>query len=314
MLRDYSDTGFIVVVRLVNALIGTVQQYGAERSAQALRALTVPRAMVLRDGQTHEVAAAELVPGDVVVVEAGGKVPADLRRLRDAGIAVDESLLTGESVLVSKSAVAPLPPGTAVAERKNLAFAGTLLTRGRAQGVVVATGQKTQLGRIATSISATESQRPPLLLHMDRFRQRIALAVGVAVVVLGGVALLRGNPISSVFLLAVALAVAAIPEGLPVALTVALSIGARRCPRCRALVPGSRSRPKDRGAALGAAPPGRACLRCRAALCRDAARRGGGPVCGRQRRRRAPAADVFDDGRAGWRGTDRRRRSARASA
>lgn len=235
LLRDYSDTGFIVVVLLVNALIGTVQEYGAERSAQALRALTVPRAMVLRGSQTHEVPAAELVPGDVVIVEAGGKVPADLRLLRDGGIEVDESLLTGESVVVSKSAVAPLPAGTAVAERKNLAFAGTLLTRGRAQGVVVATGQKTQLGRIATSLSATESQRPPLLLRMDRFSQRIALAVGVAVVVLGGVALLRGNPISSVFLLAVALAVSAIPEGLPVALTVALSIGARRMGRRRVI-------------------------------------------------------------------------------
>lgn len=227
-LRDFSDAGFILVVLCVNALIGTVQEFGAERSAQALRALTVPKAFVLRDDQDHEIPAEELVPGDIVIVEAGSKVPADLRLISDGGIEVDESLLTGESVAVSKSAAAILAPDTAIAERRNMAFAGTLVTRGRAHGIAVATGSQTQLGRIAASLSNAEAGRPPLLLRMDRFSRRIALVISVAVVLLGGVAVLRGSSLGSVFLLAVALAVSAIPEGLPVALTVALSIGARR--------------------------------------------------------------------------------------
>ncbi len=227
-LRDFSDAGFIVVVLCVNALIGSIQEYGAERSAQALRALTVSKALVLREDEDHEIAAEELVPGDLVILEAGSKVPADLRLISDGGIEVDESLLTGESLAVSKSAAAILPIETAIAERSNMAFAGTLVTRGRAHGIAVATGSQTQLGRIASSLSGAEGGRPPLLLRMDRFSRRIALAVTVAVVVLGGVAVIRGSSLGSVFLLAVALAVSAIPEGLPVALTVALSIGARR--------------------------------------------------------------------------------------
>lgn len=234
-LGDFSDAGFIVGVLLVNALIGSVQEYGAERSAQALRALSVTKALVLRDGRTHEVDATELVPGDAVLLDAGNKVPADLRLLGDGSIEVDESLLTGESLVVSKSASAVVAPIAVVAERQNLAFAGTLVTRGRVQGVVVATGRQTELGRIADSLSHTESQRPPLLQRMDRFSQRIAIAVAGAVVLLGGVSLLRGSSLSSVFLLAVALAVSAIPEGLPVALTVALSIGARRMGRRRVI-------------------------------------------------------------------------------
>ncbi|MBL9007261.1 MAG: HAD-IC family P-type ATPase [Myxococcales bacterium] len=227
-LRDISDAGFIMTVLCVNALIGSIQEYGAERSAQALRALTVSKALVLREDEDHEIAAEELVPGDLVILEAGSKVPADLRLISDGGIEVDESLLTGESVAVSKSAAAIWPVETAIAERSNMAFAGTLVTRGRAHGIAVATGSQTQLGRIASSLSGAESGRPPLLVRMDRFSRRIALAVTVAVVVLGGVSVIRGNSLGSVFLLAVALAVSAIPEGLPVALTVALSIGARR--------------------------------------------------------------------------------------
>ncbi len=227
-LRDFSDAGFILVVLCVNALIGSVQEYGAERSAEALRALTVSKALVLREGEDHEIAAEELVPGDLVIVEAGSKVPADLRLISDGGIEVDESLLTGESLAVSKAAAVVLPVDTAIAERRNLVFAGTLVTRGRALGIAVATGGQTQLGRIAASLSSADSARPPLLVRMDRFSGRIALVVSVAVVVLGGVAVLRGSSLGSVFLLAVALAVSAIPEGLPVALTVALSIGARR--------------------------------------------------------------------------------------
>lgn len=227
-LRDFSDAGFIFAVLLVNAVIGSVQEYGAERSAEALRSLTVARAYVARDGEDRELAARELVPGDLVVLEAGSKVPADIRLTSDAGVEIDESLLTGESLAVSKSASVVLQRDAAVADRKNMAFAGTLITRGRALGIVVATGLLTQIGKIASSLGSAESTRPPLLVRMDRFTHRIAIAVGVAVLLLGGVSVVRGSSVGEVFLLAVALAVSAIPEGLPVALTVALSIGARR--------------------------------------------------------------------------------------
>lgn len=228
VLRDWTDAGFILAVLLINALIGTVQEYNAERSAEALRALTIAKAYVLRGGVEHEIPSAELVPGDIVLLEAGNKVPADVRLMASNGLEIDESLLTGESLAVTKDAAMPVPADAPVGDRINIAFAGTMPTRGRGRGVVVATGLHTQLGRIATSISAADGAKPPLLVRMDRFSKKIAVAVGVAVVLLSAVALLRGATPVEVFMLSVALAVAAIPEGLPVALTVALAIGARR--------------------------------------------------------------------------------------
>jgi len=228
LLGDWSDAAFIAAVLLVNAVIGGVQEYGAERSAEALRALVASRARVIRDGEDFEIDAEELVPGDVVLIEPGMKVPADLRLLSSAGLEADESLLTGESLPVSKDADRVLDVDEAVADRVNMAFAGTLATRGRASGVVVATGIGTRLGDIATSVAGADSSKPPLLVRMDRFTKLIALAIGVAVIVLGAASLARGSDARSVFFMAVALAVSAIPEGLPVALTVALSIGARR--------------------------------------------------------------------------------------
>lgn len=230
-MRDWSDSGFILGVLVLNAVIGCIQEYSAEKSAQALRALTVSKAYVLRDGEDHELDATELVPGDVVLLESGGKVPADVRLIADGGLEVDESLLTGESLTVTKTPAAVLATDTALGDRINMAFAATLVTRGRAHGVVVATGLATQIGRIARSLATSAGARPPLLVRMERFTRRIGLAVVVAVVALGGVSVAQGNAVADVFMLAVALAVAAIPEGLPVALTVALSIGARRMAR-----------------------------------------------------------------------------------
>ena len=231
VLKDLSDAGFIVAVLVVNAIIGTVQEYGAERSAAALHAMSAARAYVVRNGEDQEIDAEELVPGDLVTVEAGSKFPADLRLLSGTAAEVDESLLTGESLAVQKTPDAVLPSGTALGDRTNLAFAATLLQRGKIRGVVVATGLLTQIGRIAHTLSTTESGRPPLLVRMDRFTRRIAVAIAVSVCLLGSVSVMRGSAVKDVFLLAVALAVAAIPEGLPVALTVALSIGAKRMGR-----------------------------------------------------------------------------------
>ncbi|MCC6902852.1 MAG: HAD-IC family P-type ATPase, partial [Polyangiaceae bacterium] len=231
VMRDWSDAGFILAVLVLNAVIGCVQEYSAEKSAQALRALSGSRAYVLRDGEDHEIDATELVPGDVVLLEAGCKVPADVRLISNGGIEVDESLLTGESMTVTKTPMATLAAGTSLGDRVNMAFAATLVTRGRAHGVVVATALGTQIGRIASSLTMSDSAKPPLLVRMDRFTRKVAIGVGVAVVALGAVSVAQGSSVSDVFMLAVALAVSAIPEGLPVALTVALSIGARRMAR-----------------------------------------------------------------------------------
>jgi magnesium-transporting ATPase (P-type) len=218
-------------VLLVNAAVGTAQEHAAERSAEALRSLVASRARVVRDGADADVDAEALVPGDVVRLEGGFRVPADLRLWSAVGLEADESLLTGESVPVAKRAGPPAAPDAPVAERATMLFAGALVSRGRATGLVVATGRHTELGKIAAAVAGAAAPRPPLLLRMEAFSRRIAIGVAVAAAALGGVSLARGVPVADVFLMAVALAVSAIPEGLPVALTVALAIGARRMSR-----------------------------------------------------------------------------------
>ena len=236
LLRDFSDAGFIFAVLLINAGIGTFQEFSAERSADALRNLVTARARVYRDGETREIDAEEIVPGDVVLLESGSRVPADLRLLTEHNLAVDESLLTGESLPVGKNVRAIVSAESASAERVNMVFAGTMITTGRAHGLAVATGLDTVLGRIAASVLGKAPPKPPLLLRMARFTNLIAVAVGVAALLVAAVALARGMGLAEVFVLAVALAVSAIPEGLPVALTVALAVGMQRMARRNVIV------------------------------------------------------------------------------
>ena len=236
LLEEWTDAGFIMAVLLVNAIIGTAQEYGAQRSARALEKLVTSHARVERGGEVCEIDAEELVPGDVVLLDSGAKVPADLRLLEAHRLTIDESLLTGESDAVNKQAGAIVAESSATGDRVNMAFAGTLVASGRGHGVVVATAGLTELGRIATAVIGHDVGRPPLLTRMERFTYRIALAVGVAAVMLAVVSLLRGMPLAEIFILAVALAVSAIPEGLPVALTVALAVGLQRMARRSVIV------------------------------------------------------------------------------
>jgi Ca2+-transporting ATPase len=236
LLRETSDAIFISAVLLVNALIGTVQEYSAERSAEALQKLVTTYAHSLREGESFEIDAREIVPGDIVLLEDGFKVPADLRLLDGNGLEIDESLLTGESLPVSKDPSAILALDVPLGDRRNMAFAGSLITRGRGRGVVVATGLKTEVGHMASYLLTGTETRPPLLLRMDRFTFRIAQAVGLTVLVIFAVELYRGMPWADVFLESVALAVSAIPEGLPVALTVALAIGMGRMARRNVII------------------------------------------------------------------------------
>ncbi|MFK5913512.1 MAG: HAD-IC family P-type ATPase [Woeseiaceae bacterium] len=235
-IREWSDAGFIFAVLLINAIIGTTQEFSAQQAAAALQDLVKTRSRILRAGESYEIDSEELVPGDIVLLESGDRVPADMRLLKSNNLQIDESLLTGESLAVTKQADVILNDDTILAERKNMVFAGSLVVLGRAHAVVVNTALSTELGNIATSVLGKSSSKAPLLVRMEKFTHRIAMIVGIAAIIMSVVALMRGMPIDEVFLLAVALAVSAIPEGLPVALTVALAVGMRRMAKRHVIV------------------------------------------------------------------------------
>lgn len=228
VIGEFSDAGFIMAVLLINAIVGTVQEYKAETSARALGQLMNITARVVRDGHRRHVGGADLVPGDVVILEAGDAVPADIRLLSTREALADESLLTGESMPVDKDARAVVTePGAAVGDRKNLLHGGTHLVEGRATGVVCRTGIHTEVGRIAASLGAAAAP-PPLVLRLRRFTFVIAVVTMAFITLLAVAQLMRGAGLIDTFFLAVALAVSAIPEGLPVAITVALAIASHR--------------------------------------------------------------------------------------
>ncbi len=231
-LGDYKDAAFITAVLLINGLIGTIQETRAEHASQALQQLLRIRATVRRDGHVREIDAEELVPGDIVYLESGNRVPADLRLCVAQGLEVDESLLTGESLTVVKDADWTGPANIPQADHRNMVYAGSMIVRGRSQGVVVATGSHSLIGRLALDVISVRGGKPPLIERMERFTRWIAIAVFSAALTVALVGVLFGGyTIKEMFLFGVALAVSAVPEGLPVALTVALAIGATRMAR-----------------------------------------------------------------------------------
>jgi magnesium-transporting ATPase (P-type) len=222
------DAAVIVAVVGVNALVGFLQEGKAERALAAIRSLVSPRAHVLRDGRRMGVPVADLIPGDVVLLEAGDRVPADLRLLRARGLLVDEALLTGESMAAQKHDV-PAPAQAPLGDRHSMVFSGTLVAAGQASGVVVATGEHTELGRIGTLVSSVESTDTPLLRQIDRFGRLFALFVLFASALLFTYAVvLRGWSAVDALLAVVGIAVAVIPEGLPAVITITLAIGVQR--------------------------------------------------------------------------------------
>ncbi|HEX6359263.1 HAD-IC family P-type ATPase [Actinophytocola sp.] len=232
---DLADGAVVLGVVVLNAVIGFVQEFRAGRAIQALAQLVSEPATVLRDKRWTQVAAEALVPGDVVSVEAGARVVADLRVLEAHGLRVDESTLTGESVPVDKSA-APVDPAADLADRRSIVHGGSLVTAGSAVAAVVETGDRTQLGRISGLLGGIEKTRTPLTLRIDRLGSIVTKIIAVVAVVLLAVALLRGYPVADAALTAITLAVAAIPEGLPAIVTIALAVGVRRMARRRAVV------------------------------------------------------------------------------
>ena len=236
IIQEWTDAGFIAGVLLVNAIIGTTQEFSAQRAAGALRQLVTTRCRVIRDDDSYEIDAEQLVPGDLVQLESGDRIPADIRLLTSHDLEVDESLLTGESLAVSKNAKQLLAEDSILGDRLNMVFAGTLVNRGRALGIVAATGLHTELGKIASAVLGKQTSKPPLLVRMEKFTHRIALFVGLAAMLMALIAFMQGMALSEIFMLAVALAVSAIPEGLPVALTVALAIGMSRMAKRNVIV------------------------------------------------------------------------------
>ena len=236
LFRDYLDAGAILVAALLNAVIGFVQEYRAEDSVQALKKLVVPKSRVLRDGREREVNSEELVPGDVVLLASGARVPADLRLVETTELAIDEAALTGESLPATKSDD-PIPQDNLTpGDQRNMGFAGTIVVRGRGRGVVVATGTKTVLGQIAEDVQTTEVTTSPLQAKMNRFAQVLGLLSIVGTVLIVILDLVMGTPLQELVKTAVATMVASIPEALPVVVTVTMAVGVNRMAQRNAII------------------------------------------------------------------------------
>ena len=235
-IGEIEDAAAILAIVVLNAVIGFVQEYRAEKALRALKQLAALKARVIRDQSIETVPAAGLVPGDVVLLEAGSVVPADLRVSATAQLRIEEAALTGESHPIEKQTDPLAQRDLALGDRINMAYSGTVVTYGRGQGIVVATGMATELGRIATLLSKTEEARTPLQKRLAKFGKQlsvIAIAICVLVFALG---VSRGEPMMLMFLTAVSLAVAAVPEALPAVITIGLALGAQRMVAKNALI------------------------------------------------------------------------------
>lgn len=234
-LGELIDTAMITLALLLNAVIGFTQERRAAGAVQALMQLVVPRCHVVRDGRDMEIDSRDLVLGDLVLLEPGSRVPADLRLRHVNGLTVDESLLTGESLPVLKHPD-PVDEDAAPGDRRSMGFTGSIVASGRGQGYVVAVGLDTELGAIADQIRGEDAMQTPLQIRMQSFARVIAVSVLVAAAITFVSGILLGNSVSSMFRTAVAMAVSAVPEALPVATTVTLAIGVSRVARRNAVL------------------------------------------------------------------------------
>jgi Ca2+-transporting ATPase len=226
----------IAVIVLFAVLLGFVQEYRAERAIEALRQMAAPTATVLRDGEEVDIPARDLVPGDVILLRAGDKVPADVRLIEVVNLQIEEAALTGESVPVAKQ-TAPVQNGELpLGDRRNMAYAGTVVTYGRGRGVVVATGMNTEFGKIAQMLQTIETAKTPLQENLDRVGHTLARAAFGVVVVIVILSLWRGQPLLDMLIFGIALAVAVVPEALPAVVTISLAIGVQRMVKRHALV------------------------------------------------------------------------------
>ncbi|HET7009987.1 MAG TPA: cation-translocating P-type ATPase [Anaerolineales bacterium] len=236
LLGDYIEGAAILAIVVLNAVLGVIQERRAEEALAALRKLAAPEALVVRDGSRIDIPARELVPGDLVLLEAGNYIPADLRLLETVNLRIEEAALTGESEAVEKDARIVLAQDVPLGDQRNTAFMGTLVSYGRGSGVVVSTGMHTEIGLIATMIQSFQEEPTPLQRKLDQLGRLLgwaAIAVSAAVFVVGWI---RGYPALDMFLIAVSLAVAAVPEGLAAVVTITLALGMREMIKRHALI------------------------------------------------------------------------------
>lgn len=236
LLHEISDAVIIGVVVLVNAVVGVIQEGKAQKALESLKKLTSPRAVVRRDSVVREIAAAELVVGDVVILETGSQVPADLRLVQAWNLKIEESALTGESVPVEKTSEKPEEGKAAIGERKNEAFMSTLVTAGRGEGIVTATGMQSEIGKIASMIRAVPREYTPLQKKLAELGKLLSVVSILLCVLLFGIAVLQKRNVIEMLITAISLAVAAVPEGLPAVVTIVLAMSVSRMVRVNAIV------------------------------------------------------------------------------
>jgi len=235
-LGEVPDAIIIFAVILLNAIMGTIQEARAEAALDALKKMAAPNANVIRDGATMSVKATDIVPGDIVLLEAGDHVPADIRLIETASLKIEEAPLTGESVPVEKDATAELADDAPLADRINMAYSGTSVTYGRGKGVVCLTGMDTEIGKIATALGAAKESETPLQRRLNALSKMLSIAVLAVAAVVFAVGLFTGRSAFDMFLVAVSLAVAAIPEGLATVVTLQLTMGVQKMSRNGAIV------------------------------------------------------------------------------
>jgi len=236
LIGEWLDTLVILFIVLLNGIVGAVQAYRADRAVAALKALDTIESQVVRDGRSCRLSLTELVVGDIVSIETGMVIPADLRLLECYDLALNEASLTGESLAVSKSSNALAGGRRALVEQSNMVFKGSQVNRGHGLGVVVAVGMTTQLGRIASLLQSTGETRTPLQRRLALFGQRLAWLVLLLCLIIFGFGIFRGEPLTLMFMVAISLGVAAIPEALPAVVSIALALGARKMSREEALI------------------------------------------------------------------------------
>ncbi|NLY52482.1 MAG: HAD-IC family P-type ATPase, partial [Firmicutes bacterium] len=236
LVGEIEDSLIILLIVVLNGILGVVQESKAENSLAALRQLSAPVATVIREGKVQHLPARELVPGDVILLEAGTNIPADARLVEAANLRCEEAALTGESVPVEKSTAPLKDPEAALGDRVNMVFSGTTTVYGRGRAIVVGTGMNTEIGKIASMIQKAPQEPTPLQIKLGELGKTLGVVALLLVVIVFALGLMRGEPAFEMFMTAISLAVAAIPEGLPAIVTIVLALGVQRMARRRAII------------------------------------------------------------------------------